>query len=252
MQTNPYNLETLVLGNKPVRKTPSTPVRALAFTCTAMRPYFIRCCVLQIQQQTYPVDHVIYINHPDAEDRAEPYNYISLLNDLAPQHGTLTIRYGRSGTQQFNHMQALELADLDRYDLFLKIDDDDVYRRGYIQDVAADYVKQGWDFSGTHAHGIMDGTKWGPRNCCQHLGMEPRDIELGVAEMMPSSYAFTRKALDAIRTIPATIDKNEDILWRRSLAENEQIKKHVRKRSGMAYHLHGTNVSTWNSFKTIL
>jgi len=252
MQTNPYNLETLVLGDSPVQKTPSTPVRILAFTCTAMRPYYIRCCVLQIQQQTYPVDHVIYINHPEAADRSDLYNYISLLNDLAPQHGTLTIRYGLTGTQQLNHIKALELADLDHYDLFLKIDDDDVYRRGYVQDVAADYLEHRWDFSGTHARGVIDGAKWGPNNVCRDLGMEARDIELGVAGMMPSSYAFSRKALDAIRVIPTSIDKNEDILWRRSLTENEQIKKHVRKRSGMAYHLHGSNISAWVSFEKTL
>jgi hypothetical protein len=205
-----------------------------------------------MQQQSYPADHVIYINHPEAQDRADPYNYISLLTDLATPQGTLTLRYGRSGTQQFNHMQALELADLDRYDLFLKIDDDDVYRRDYIQAVAANYLEYRWDFSGTHAHGIIDGEKWRTNKGCSHLGMEPRDIELGVAEMMPSSYAFTRKALDAIRMIPASIDRNEDILWRRSLTENEQIKKHVRESSGMAYHLHGRNVSTSTSFETIL
>lgn len=252
MQQNLSSLETVTMGEHPVQKQPGTPLRVLAFTCTSGRPYYLRCCVLQIQQQTYPVDHVIYINHPDAQDRADPYNYISLLNDLAPHHGTLTIRYGRSGTQQFNHMQALELADLDRYELFLKIDDDDVYRRGYVQEVTADYLHNQWDFSGTHAQGIMDGSKWGPRNRCGHLGMEPEDISLGVPEMMPSSYAFNHKAIDVISDIAASIEKNEDILWRRQLTVDTNIKVHVREQSGMAYHLHGKNVSTWDSFGTIL
>jgi len=252
MGNEPNNIDTLVLGEKPVQKSTGNPLRVLAFTCSAKRPFYLRCCALQMQQQNYPADHAIYINHPEAQDRADPYNYISLLNDLVPPQGTLTLRYGRSGTQQYNHLQALELADLDRYDLFLKIDDDDIYRRGYIQAVAADYLEHRWDFSGCHAHGIMDGTKWGPNNRCTHLGMEPRDTELGVAEMMPSSYAFTRKAINIIREIPTSIDKNEDILWRRSLTTNENIRKHVRERSGMAYHLHGKNVSTWDSFETIL
>jgi len=205
-----------------------------------------------MQQQTYPVDHVIYINHPDARDSSDPYNYISLLEDIAPQHGTLTIRYGRSGTQQFNHLQALALAAHHDYDLFLKIDDDDIYRRNYVRHVAIDHQKHGWDFSGTHAQGLIDGPKWGRMNCVSQLGMEPEDISLGVIEMMPSSYAFSRKALNVIRGIPTAIDKNEDILWRRKLTADEGIKVHRREHSGMAYHLHGKNVSTWDSYKTIL
>ena len=151
MGNEPNNIETLVLGQSPVQRTAATPVRILAFTCTKGRPFFIRCCALQIQQQTYPVDHVIYINHPDAQDRSDPYNYISLLEDIAPQHGTITIRYGRSGTQQFNHLQALALAAHDDYDLFLKIDDDDVYRRNYVRNVALDQQKNAWDVSGAHS-----------------------------------------------------------------------------------------------------
>ena len=252
MQNDPLKLETRVLGTSPVERTAAAPTRVLAFTCTMGRPLFIRCCALQIQQQTYPVDHVVYINHPDAEDRADPYNYISLLHDLAPQHGTLTICYGRSGTQQFNHMQALALAGHDDYELFLKIDDDDVYRRDYVHNVVEDYRVNGWDFSGGHAQGLIDGPKWGPLNRVSQLGMEPEDIRLGVPEMMPSSYAFSRKALDVIKAIPATIDRNEDILWRRTLTGNAHIKTHIRQHSGMAYHLHGKNVSTWDSFGTIL
>ena len=224
----------------------------LAFTCTMGRPFFIRCCVLQMQQQTYPVDHVIYVNHPDAQDRSDLYNYTSLLDDIAPQQGTITIRYGRSGTQQFNHLQALALAAHDDYDLFLKIDDDDVYRRNYVRNVALDQQKNGWDFSGAHSQGLIDGPKWGQRNCVSQLGMEPEDIRLGVIEMMPSSYAFSRKALNVIKEIPTDIDKNEDILWRRKLTSDEGIKVHFREHSGMAYHLHGKNVSTWDSYKTIL
>ena len=252
MQDDNYNLETLVLGQSPVQRTAATPIRALAFTCTMGRPLFIRCCVLQMQQQTYPVDHVIYVNHPEAQDRSDLYNYISLLEDIAPQHGTITIRYGRSGTQQFNHLQALALAAHNDYDLFLKIDDDDVYRRNYVRNIAIDHHKNRWDFSGTRAQGIIDGPKWGQRNCVRQLGMEPEDIRLGVIEMMPSSYAFSRKALNVIKEIPTDIDRNEDILWRRKLTSDEGIKVHFREHSGMAYHLHGKNVSTWDSYKTIL
>ena len=252
MQEDHYNLETRVLGQAPAQRTAATPLRILAFTCTRDRPFFTRCCVLQMQQQTYPVDHVIYINHPEARNRSDLYNYISLLEDIVPQHGTITIRYGRSGTQQFNHLQALALAAHDDYDLYLKIDDDDVYRRNYVRSAAADLQKNGWDFSGSHAQGLIDGPKWGRNNCVSQLGMEPEDIRLGVIEMMPSSYAFSRKAIDVIRRIPADIDMNEDILWRRKLTVDTGIKVHLRQHSGMAYHLHGRNVSTWDSYESIL
>lgn len=252
MQDNNSRLETLVLGNSPVTKSAATPVSALAFTCTRDRPFFVRCCILQMQQQSYPVDHVVYINHPDAESKTEHYNYISLLHDLAPQRGSLTICYGRSGTQQFNFMQALTLAKQDDYELFLKIDDDDIYRRHYVRNVVSDFLKNDWDFSGTHSQGLIDGPKWGPQNRVNQLGMEPEDIRLGVPEMMANSYVLSRKAVNLIKKIPADIDCNEDILWRRKLIADKTINTHIRQHSGMSYHLHGKNISTWNSFGKIL
>jgi hypothetical protein len=248
---NLFAIETLVLGEAAVPRTGQT-LRVLAFTCSMERPFFLRCCALQMRQQTYPVDHCIYINHPEAGASSDHYNYISLLMDLVPQQGRLLLRYGRSGTQQFNHMQALRLADLNQYDLFLKIDDDDVYRQDYVQRVVDDYLAHAWDFSGGASQGILDGPKWGRRNRCTHLGMEPEDLRIGVAKMMPSSYAFSRKALALIQEVPGDQTVNEDILWRRLLTANAEIKTCFREKSRMAYHLHGKNFSTCDSFGKIV
>jgi hypothetical protein len=70
--------------------------------------------------------------------------------------------------------------------------------------------------------------------------------------MMPSSYAFSPKALPILQRIPVAMTENEDKIWRRQLAGDDQIRTRVRDRSRMAYHLHGKNLSTWDSLGKIV
>lgn len=59
----------------------------------------------------------------------------------------LVLDYGPTKTQHLNAVAAITDASYRHYDLFSKIDDDDVYRADYVAGVVADFEEHRWDYS---------------------------------------------------------------------------------------------------------
>ncbi|MFT5171785.1 MAG: hypothetical protein ACI9BD_001563 [Candidatus Marinamargulisbacteria bacterium] len=227
-------------------KPAETQLKVLAFTTSRQRPYMLRCCLLQMQSQTYPVDHAIFINTPEAVSETDPANSISLLQDITPApKSAIILGYGKSISPHHNHIAAMSLANIDDYDLFLKIDDDDIYKTGYVAEVVTDFIKNKWDFSGTFSNGLLHDNHWLPNQKHKSLGLQQEDIDLGVLEMMPPSYALSRNGIKKIQQaeIDPTDTVFEDILWRRLLTEDPQIKVQLRAKSSLIYQVHDKNFS---------
>ena len=205
--------------------------RVLAFTCSRERPLLLRNCILQMRDQSHPVDHAVYLNGDD-DTRA-------LFDDL--QRPGLFLRFGPSLSQHENYANALLAADIDAYDLFCKIDDDDLYRLDYIATVVADFERHRWDYSGTHSTGVVVGRRWLPDLQLRSLGLLAPDHEAGVIEVMPPTMAFSRRALDRVLSAPS--GAYEDIAWRRAIA-GAGLQQSVRAVSNFTYNVHGQNVST--------
>jgi hypothetical protein len=141
---------------------------------------------------------------------------------------------------------------LEDYDLFCKIDDDDVYRADYIEGVVADFLRYGWDYSGSHSEGWIRGTQW--LNDADIAGFGPHsafDLELGVIYIMPPTAAFSRRAIECIRGLnlaspPAELclgNAFEDVAWGRIIAR-AGLATRVRSSSRFTYRVHGANIST--------
>jgi hypothetical protein len=140
-------------------------------------------------------------------------------------------------------MRSLGLANLDDYDLFLKVDDDDIYLRSYVAEVVADFVANRWDFSGTHSHGLLNGRRWLPEYRQEDLGVEFEDLELQVPCIMPPTIALSRRALDVAL---ASEDQGlfDDIQWRRAIARRRELVMAHRSDRNFVYNIHGENAST--------
>lgn len=227
--------------------------RVLAFTCSRYRPLFLRHCVLQFQKQTYPVDHAIYVNAP-GNPPEEVYNYTDLLKDLEPTPPQkLFLGYGPSLTPHQNYLGALDFAPWETYDLFIRIDDDDIYLKNYVEKVVLDFEKNHWDLSGSFAQSQINGHRYSKDSRLTHLGLHPEDIELGVPGMMSGTFAFSPKTMHFLKAIPH-IDPGqrnwwEDVLWRRLIAQQKDMTIHVRENSSYIYNIHGENVSTGKLLK---
>ncbi len=228
--------------------TADRPVRVLAFTCSRDRPVLLRNCILQMQAQTYPVDHSVYLN--GTQDNRPLYD------DLPADH--LLLQFGPPRDQHLNYLAAVNAVRLEDYDLFCKIDDDDVYRADYIEGVVADFLRYGWDYSGSHSEGWIRGTQWLSDADLPGFDLPSDfDLDLGVIYIMPPTAAFSRRAIECITGLnpaspPAELrlgNAYEDVAWGRLIAR-AGLTTRVRSSSRFTYHVHGGNLSTAHAMDT--
>jgi Coenzyme PQQ synthesis protein D (PqqD) len=218
----------------------SEPIRVLAFTASRDRPYFLRHCILQMRSQSYTVDHAVYVNGAD--------NPGELYDDLLGEN--VFLRFGPSMYQHDNHVRAIETAPYERYDLFCKIDDDDVYRLNYIEEIVADFSRDQWDYSATHSDGRINGSRWLADQRLNGFGLSDIDRSLGIKEAMPPTVVFSRRGIECVRQLgpisPETewnMQGNWDAIWIRTLARLG-LRQSVRAQSNFIYHIHGANLTT--------
>ncbi len=221
----------------------SQDLKVLLFTASQQRPLLLRHCIYQLQAQTYPVAHAIYVNSVDFKDSKDTVNYLQLVQDIPISNGsTVTIGYGPTAHQHHNHMQAIKLVDFENYDLYLKIDDDDIYKPDYVLDVVTDYKNHEWDISGTYSESLIDHEKF-KQHAQSHALRHNSDNPLPV---MPGTLAFSQKAIKLLLT---DFNKHftktlfEDEQWIDYLCSQPSIKRHKREKSHYMYHIHQSNIS---------
>lgn len=196
-----------------------------------------------MQLQNYDLDHAIFINFLDS-DHSSARDFFPIIEDVKlTNNNIIYLDYGITSNMHENYLRSISLSDVENYDLFLKIDDDDIYRSSYVRDVVDSFLSIGWDYSGSHSDGILNGSRWYPDNKKPNLGLSDKDAELGVISIMPPTAAFSRRAIKKIMNLEYT-DRFEDIAWRQQLAADNEIKCHVREKSNFIYNIHGTNIST--------
>jgi hypothetical protein len=216
-------------------------VRVLAMTSSRDRPLLLRHCIMQMAQQSHPVDHAIYVNASAGDVSRLRREYGRILSDLSTLP-RVRITYGPHLSSQRNYLAHVDAKLFDNYDLFLKIDDDDIYLRNYVEDVVSDFVERRWDYSGA----VSDGYLNGPRLIAHELrslGLSEEDHRLGIPEIMPPTIALSRKAALAILEVEDQ-GVSDDFLWRRHLGRISGMKMCVRPKSNFIYNIHGGNIST--------
>ena len=205
---------------------------------------------MQMRLQTYPIHQAVYINWSNAVSLPERWDYRKLFSEMDLQN-RVTFECGESMTLHENYMKALRAVDWTDFDLFLKIDDDDIYRPSYVQNIVESYLDKNWDFSGSYAFSKIEGKelKWGIG--CKSLGLKDSDISLGVPEMMPGTYAFSQKGMRLLEALPNFSSEWEDVIWRQILVSNATIHTFVRPdMRDYIYNIHGENVSNSKTSNT--
>ena len=222
--------------------------RVLAFSASMKRPLLVRLCMLQMQAQTYPCSHGIFINSDQYKNHQDPTNYCVLLTDIKIAKGSnVKVAYGQQGHQHFNHMTALQLFDIDQFDLFLKIDDDDIYRVDYVKHVVADFEQRQWDFSGVCSTGLVNNNQFEQRERVFFSKRQENIYKHPLDEAMPGTYAFSKKALQLIIKQGQEHQwegRYEDTLWLKWMLQADNIDCQYRQQQDYTYVVHSTNTST--------
>jgi hypothetical protein len=168
-------------------------------------------------------------------------DYSQILNDLNyPKK--LSIVYNKNADQNLNHLNAIRaVKNYSDFDLFIKIDDDDIYKTDYVKnivdfmsnnncDICSSKVK--WELNGFNLHSVN----------VSDLGGNPEQTNYH----MPPSFAFNRRALQCIldlEKVEAPPGVWEDKLWRQSWTSAGLKHLEIDNTEQWIWHIHGNNVS---------
>ena len=110
--------------------------KPLCFTTSYNRPYYLYNIINNILNQSYK--NIIYsVNINIDNDHEKPF-YLDLLKDFADD-SRLKIFFSSPMSQHINYITALT-KNINNHNIFIKIDDDDIYHKNYIDNAIKLYT----------------------------------------------------------------------------------------------------------------
>lgn len=168
--------------------------RFLACVSSFKRPIFVSGQVLRLMNQTYPVDVSLSV-------KGVPKSFVetALMQEWEPfiQKGKLSVRVDENRDQYSNFLDTVRNVDLNKYDYFCKIDDDDWYGPDYFKHVN-EWLNKDSDIdisSSTHALIVREGDK-------------SVNISSNYTDLSGPSMCFSRKVIQAF----LDIEKEPDLI----------------------------------------
>lgn len=212
-------------------------MKALIFTCSYNRPYMLRQCMLNAKNQSYQdIIHAVNI----VSDGGKDQNFLPLYNDLLDDK--LIVNKGNNNFIHFNNMIAIKsVPDYDQYDVFIKMDDDDIYKKDYVKNIVDMFqANPDVDIVSTRINHQLNGIQMVSGNY-DSLGGNPNSS----LYHMPMTFAFNKKAFECIVNLPPNeVGANDDLLWRYKWEDANLKHMAVDNREEIIWHIHGKNVST--------
>lgn len=208
-------------------------MKVLCFTPSYKRPEMIRRCMLEILNQSYTnIFHTVNITH-DALEKLKNYKF--LYNDL--DMNKIKITYNINSNQQTNDMLAIKAVDYNSFDIFVKVDDDDMYKKNYVKNIIDAFSDKSIDIISSKLHTQLNGTS-SRRNIYSNLGLNPKNYDY----CMPMTLAFNKKALKVIMELKS--EQIDDIIWRNAWSDSHLKHKVILNNENVIWHVHGKNLST--------
>lgn len=200
----------------------------------------LRQCILSVKNQTAK-DNITHAINITSEN---PLDAITLINDLIDKDSNITIT--ENSHTHFNNMAAIKCVDdYECYDVFIKMDDDDIYKADYVKNIVAFFeTHPDVDIVSSEIQFQLNGTDVYLANA-KDLGGNA-DVEY----RMPMTYAFNKRALDAIINLE---EKDmfgfDDMVWRIIWKAHGLKHASVDNAEEIIWHIHGNNVSTASFLK---
>lgn len=213
-------------------------MKVLLFTPSYKRPYMLRQCILNIKNQSYTnFTHSISIMY---DDESEVLNYQILFDDILDDR--FIIEYKKNSSTHTNSMSTV-LQDPQPYDIYIKIDDDDIYKKDYIKTIVEYFSENPCDIL-TSKICYQLNNYFLSRGVYKSLGGHFPNNNF----LMPQTYAFNHKAFQVLRNIKD--DSNfEDLQWRNTWSIHGLKDDNVDNSQNIIWHIHGKNTSVGSWFR---
>jgi hypothetical protein len=209
-------------------------LKVLVFTTSYNRLDRLRGCLLSIKSQTYPSAHSVRIC-VDEENLDKDYSF--LYSDITSEF--LEVKVAENSNQLENHIKSiLEFSNFEDYELFVKVDDDDLYKSRYVENIVSFFKEKSPDITSSAIKFQINNGKMyeGPYN---NLGGNPGESEY----KMPMTFAFNKKALDVILNLEES-NQFEDLLWRDAWTSAGLVHEPMDNSDQVIWNIHGKNIST--------
>lgn len=212
-------------------------MKILCYTPSYNRLKMLRSCIQDVQTQTYKdIFHVVNITLDDVSQQ-EKIAY--LFNDM--DYKNLKMVYTQNNERNHtNYINTITTVDYNKYDLFVKIDDDDIYKKDYVLNIVNTFKNKNYDVLTSKVNTQLNGHTINRGNY-NNLGGDQR-------LKMPMTLAFNKRALDIILKISPR-GKLSDTLWRAEWIKNDMSFGLVENGENIVWYIHGQNISTANFLK---
>lgn len=215
-------------------------MKVLVFTSSYNRTAMLRGCVQDFLNQSYK-DCVYSLNIACDVDKID--NYLPLFDDIIDD-SRIHICTTTNRLIHTNHITAIKnVPNWENYDLFIKMDDDDFYKKDYVKNIVELFKRN------PHIH--ITSTKIKCQLNGNMLISNPTLYDnLGgngpIEAHMPMTLAFNKHALNLIMEIRDINHNNDDMLWRRTWEAAGLTHMGVDNADQIVWHIHGKNASTAN------
>jgi len=215
-------------------------MKVLVFTSSYKRPHMLRQCILNAKNQTYKkFKHGINIT----SDKDDLQNYVRLIDDVYVP-GKMGLIHSTNSHTHFNNMAAIkQFRNYDTYDVFIKMDDDDVYKSGYVENIVNMFeARPTIDIVSSKISHQLNGHKlyYSPEGY-DNLGGNPGESTYH----MPMTFAFNKRAFDVIKNLEEKdICGGDDMMWRMHWEAHGLKHVAVDNADEIIWHIHGKNDST--------
>jgi hypothetical protein len=211
-------------------------LKVLVFTSSyGKRPYMLRQSIHDVRNQTYK--NLIHAVNVTLEENSQTKNFLPMYRDLLSDK--LIVSYNKNSHSHFNNMIAIKsVPNWEDYDIFLKMDDDDIHKSHYVENVVKFFENNlEYDIVSTYIKYQLNGHDL-YLGKFDNLGANPE----GTDYHMPMTFAFTRKALDVIINL-TDMYHYDDYVWRYEWTKAGLLHHEVDNENEVIWHLHGKNWS---------
>lgn len=248
-QEKPKKISPQILATPaPVEDVEFIP-RPLCFTTSYNRPYELYNTINSVLNQTYKdIKYSVAINIDNKEDESK---YKLLLKELATDK-RLNILFTKNKSQHENYLYPIKNGKYENYNLFIKLDDDDIYKPDYIENIINIYKQKKPDVISAKISTQINGSKI-ESGSFESIGVWQPDVSSSTKFGMPFTYAFNKKALSILFKLTAdelsSIHAFEDPGWRTKWRESGIKSYVIDKFTSAIYRIHGHNTSSSYLYK---
>lgn len=215
-------------------------MKVLLFTPSYKRPYMLRQCILNAKNQSYTnFTHSISIMY---DDESEIENYEALFDDILDDR--FIIQYNKNSRTHTNAMTTISQSPIP-YDIYIKIDDDDIYKKDYVKTIVEYFETHKCDIL-TSTVGYRLNNYYLSKGNYQRLGGKSRYPDNNF--LMPMTFAFSHKAYQVLLDIKDS-KKFEGLQWKTAWSNLGMKDHNVDNSSNAIWHIHGKNTSTASWFR---